>query len=92
MMQYVHINKKWSTLVTDGDCYYLSSAKEHQYSNVQHKKHITKIMFLSAIARPCIIPLKGKMFDGKNGIWVFAKEWPAACSSKNQPKGTMEWH
>ena len=92
MMQYVHIDEKWFTFVTNGDGYYLLSAKEHQYGNVQHKKHITKVMFLSAIACPCIIPLMGKIFNGKIGIWAFAKEWPATCNSKNQPKGKMEWH
>ena len=92
MMQYVRINEKWFTLVTNGNIYYLSSAKEHHYGNVQHKKHITKVMFLLAIACTCIILLTGKMFNDKIGIWAFAKEQPAACNSKNQPKGTMEWH
>ena len=30
MMQYVHIDEKWFTLVTDGDGYYLSSAEEQK--------------------------------------------------------------
>ena len=38
MMQYIHTNEKWFMLVTEGNGYYLSSAKEHQYSNMQHKK------------------------------------------------------
>ena len=50
MMQRVHINEKWLNLVTNGDGFYLLSSKEHQYRNVQHKKHITKVMFLLAIA------------------------------------------
>ena len=55
-------------------------------------KNITKVMRFSAIACPCIIPSTGKMFDSKIGIWAFAKERPTACSSKNCPKGKMEWH
>ena len=45
MMQYVHIDKKWFMLVTDGGRFCLSTAKEHQYKNLQQKKHITKVMF-----------------------------------------------
>ena len=45
-----------------------------------------------AIARPCIIPSTREMFNGKIGIWAFAKERPAARNSKNRPAGTMEWH
>ena len=37
MMQYVHINEKWFTLVTDSDGYYLSTAEEQKYGNIQHK-------------------------------------------------------
>ena len=92
MMQYNHIDKKWFTLVTDGDGYYLSTAEKQIYSNVQHKKHITKIMFLSAIACPCITPSTGEMFNGKIGIWEIDEELPAACNSKNQPAGIMKWH
>ena len=79
-------------LVINGNGFCLLYAKEHQYRIVQHNKHITNDMFLSAIARPCIIPSTGKMFDGKIGIWALAKERPAACNIKNHPKGTMEWH
>ena len=83
MMQYFHIDKKWFTLVTDGDGYYLSIAEEQKYGNIQHKKHITKVMFLSAIALLRTIPSTSKIFDRKIGIWAFAKERPAACNSKN---------
>ena len=62
-MQYIHIDKKWFFLVTNGNGFYLSSAKEHQYGNIQHKKHITKVMLLSAIAQPCVIPLIGELWE-----------------------------
>ena len=39
-------------------------------------------MILLAIAHPCIIQFTGEMFDGKIGIWTFAKEHPAARNSK----------
>ena len=87
MMQYVHIDKKWFTLVASSNGYYLSTADTQNYGDVQHKNHITKVMFLPAIACPCIIPSTGKLFDGKIGIWAFAKERPAARNSKNCPAG-----
>ena len=74
MMQYVHIDEKWFTLVTNGNGYYLSPLEEQTYGNMQHKKHITKVMFLLAIACPCTVPSTGKIFDGNIGIWVFTKE------------------
>ena len=77
--------------MTDGDGLYLLSSKEHQYSNVQNKEHITKVTFLSAIACPFIDSLTGKLWDGQLGIWVFAEQSPATCKSKNCPRGSMEW-
>ena len=83
MIQYIHIDEKWFTLVTNSNGYYLSTSEQQTCGNVQHKKHITKVMFLLAIAQPRIVPSTGKMFDGKIGIWAFAKERPAARNSKN---------
>ena len=45
MMQYVHIDKKWLTLVTNGNGFYLLFAKEHQYRNVQHKNISLRLCF-----------------------------------------------
>ena len=50
------------------------------------------MIFLSAIAQPCVITLTGELWGGKIGIWAFGKELLAACNSKNCPKGTLEWH
>ena len=71
MVQHVHIDKKQLALVTNGNGFYLFSAKEHQYGNVNHNKHITKMMLLLKIAQPCIMPSTGELFDGKIDIWDF---------------------
>ena len=59
--------------------------------SVQHKKHVTKVMFLSAVACPRIVPWTGELWDGKLGIWAFAKAVEAKQLSKNRSKGTIEW-
>ena len=89
--QHVYINEKWFVLVEDGNGYYLAPDKLMSLCSVQHKKHITKVMFLSAVACPRIVPLTGELWDGKSGIWAFAKAVEAKRSSKNRLKGTIEW-
>ena len=54
------------------------------------QKHVTKVMFLSAVFCPRIIPLTGELWDGKLGIWAFAKTVEAKQLLKNQSKGTIE--
>ena len=92
MVQYIYIDEKWFTLVTNGNGYYFFALEEQTLGNVHHKKHIIKVVFLSIIAQPRIVPSTGEMFDGKISIWAFAKERPATRSSKNRLKGTMGWH
>ena len=59
---------------------------------ISNTKKCYKGSIFSAIACPFIIQSTSEMFDGKIGIWVFAKERLDACSSKNRPVGTLEWH
>ena len=55
------------------------------------QKHVTKVMFLSAVACPRIVPSTGELWDGKLGVWAFAKAVEAKQLSKNCSKGTLEW-
>ncbi len=48
-------------------------------------------MFLAATAKPRWDPHRKKYWDGKVGIWPFAKQEPAKKNSKNRPAGTLEW-
>jgi hypothetical protein len=50
----VHVDQKWFFLVQDGGRYYLTAdeAPPRTIRSVQHKSHITKVMFLCALARP----------------------------------------
>jgi hypothetical protein len=53
MYNEVHVDEKWFYLVKDGGRYILSADEvDPTPASVAHKSHITKVMFLSAIARP----------------------------------------
>ena len=54
----------------------------------QHKSHIEKIMFITAMARPRMLP-DGTWFDGKIGIWPCTEDYTTKRRSKHGPKGTV---
>ncbi|KAI3871432.1 hypothetical protein MKX03_030775, partial [Papaver bracteatum] len=68
MLDRIHIDEKW---------FYITR-------RAQNKTCITKIMFLTAVARPRL------GLDGKIGIWPFVVKEAAKRSSKNRKAGTME--
>lgn len=53
------------------------------------KRFITKIIFLTAVARPRFDYSRNRFFDGKIGIWPFAVQEEAHRTSKNRTKGTQ---
>ena len=58
---------------------------------VKHKSHITKVMLLCAVARPCFNPCSNSWWDGKLGIWPIG-DWELVKQKlKNRPKGTLVW-
>ncbi len=56
--------------------------------HAQSKRFLGQLMFFCAVAKPRRDTATNKWFDGKLGIWAFAKIVPAARSSKNRPRGT----
>ena len=58
---------------------------------INHKSHITKVMFLCAVVRPQYNPCAKSWWDGKLGIWPIGDGEPAKQKSKNRPKGTLVW-
>ena len=58
---------------------------------IKHKSHITKVMFLCAVARPRFNPSANSWWDGKLGIWPIGDWEPANQGSKNRPKGMLVW-
>ena len=59
---------------------------------VQHKNHIEKAMYLTAMARPHQDPVTGVWWNGngKIGTWFFVEQVPAKRTSKNQAARTLE--
>ena len=58
---------------------------------VKSKSHITKVMFLCAIACPRFNLCVNLWWDGTLGIWPIGGWEPAKRGSKNRPKGTLVW-
>lgn len=70
MYNEVHVDEKWFFLVKDGGRYYLAADETPPDAiRVQHKSHITKVMFLCALARPKYNNTTRQWFDGLIGIY-----------------------
>jgi hypothetical protein len=91
MMNTIHVDEKWFYMIETKSRCYLASDEDIPAIYVKHKCHIPKIMFLCAVARPRYDTDKKAWWDGKIGIWPFAKQLPAQRNSKNRAKGTLEW-
>ena len=86
----VHIDKKWFFVTMKMLRVYLTEGELGPVQRVQHKEHIEKVMFLSAVARPRFDEDGTCIFDGKIGTWPFVKSVQALRSSVNRPAGTWE--
>jgi hypothetical protein len=86
----VHVDEKWFWITKDGKHYILAEGEEIPKRKITHKGYITKVMFLSAQARPRMMA-GGEYFDGKIGIWPIGEIIPAKRRSANRPKGAPTW-
>ena len=89
MFDYIHIDEKWFYMTKVKKTYYLVADEEPPERAVKSKNFIQKVMFMTAVARPCWDHVSKKMFDGKIGMWPFVTYEPAKYNSKNRPKGTI---
>ena len=85
----VHVDEKWFYVIRDGASYLLVFDEEPPLLTTRHKKKISKVMFLCAVARPRWV--NHVYWDGKIGIWPVGKEKAALKDSVNRPAGTIEW-
>lgn len=90
MHNHVHVDEKWFYLKKTKRRVYLVPDEQNPHISTQHKSHIPKLMFLCAVARPRVNPATGEWFDGRIGLWPFAKYVHAVRSSRNRPAGTLE--
>jgi hypothetical protein len=86
----VHVDEKWWFISEVDQITYLVPGEKPPLRTCKHKKHIMKVMFLAATARPRYNDAGECMFDGKIDIWPFVEQVPAQRSSRNRPKGTLE--
>ena len=91
MMDCIHVDEKWFFLSQQRERYLLLPEEKNPKRCVKSKSHITKVMFLCAVARPCFNPSANSWWAGKLGIWPIGGWEPAQRASKNQPRGTLVW-
>ena len=91
MLDIVHLDEKWFFVHHDGTKVYITEDESHPEPDaVQHKSHICKVMFLSAVARPRIKNERTQeWFDGKISLIPFVEGYITRRSTKNRPAG--EW-
>ena len=91
MMDRIHVDEKWFFLSQQKERYLLLPEEKNPKWCVKSKSHITKVMFLCAIAHPCFNPSVNSWWDGKLGIWPIGDWEPAKRASKKRPRGTLVW-
>ena len=91
MMDRVHVDEKWFFLSRQRERYLLLPEEKNPKRCVKSKSHITKVMFLCAVAHPRFNTSANSWWDGKLGIWPIGGWEPAQRASKNQPRGTLVW-
>ena len=78
-------------LMREKERYLLHHGEKYPKCCVKHKSHITKVMFLCAVARPHFNTSLNSWWDRNLGIWPIGDWEPAKRKSKNRPKGTLVW-
>ena len=91
MMDRIHVDEKWFFLSRQRERYLLLLEEKNPKRCVKSKSHITKVLFLCAVARPRFNPSANSWWDGKLGIWPIGGWEPAKRASKNRPRGTLVW-
>ncbi|XP_010678402.1 uncharacterized protein LOC104893957 [Beta vulgaris subsp. vulgaris] len=87
---FIHIDEKWFYMHQKTQRLYLHPNEVNPHRTCQSKRHIIKVMFETALARPSYNMLGQCTFDGKIGIFPFVEEVAAQRSSNNRPAGTLE--
>ncbi|ETW05258.1 hypothetical protein H310_04222 [Aphanomyces invadans] len=87
MLDTVHIDEKWFYISKVNRRYYLWNDEPVPMRKCQSKRHLMKVMFLTAVARPRFDAHRRKSWDGKIGTWPFTMVRPALRNSKNFKRG-----
>ena len=91
MLDRIHLDEKWFFLTQEKEISLLLPEEKNPKCCVKHMSHITKVMFLCAIAQPRFNPSANSWWDGKLGIWPVGDWEPVKHKSKNRLRGTLVW-
>jgi hypothetical protein len=87
--QSVHVDEKWFFVTEEHLRLYIAIDEEAPNRFIQNKGHITKVMFLCAIARPRYNDNGECLFDGKIGMWPIVEYRAAQRRSDNHERGDI---
>ena len=85
------MNEKWFWISRDDENYLLVVGEEPPVGKVQHKKYMTKVMFLCAQARPQWTYETREWWGSKIGMWLIGYYGAAQRPSVNRTAGTHVW-
>ena len=83
----IHLDEKWFFLTREKELYLLLSDEKNPKHCIKHKSHITKVMFLCAVARPHFNHLQNL---GGTGSWGFGRLGIGNLQNGNQRTGLRE--
>ncbi|RHY39373.1 hypothetical protein DYB30_002754 [Aphanomyces astaci] len=84
----VHVDEKWFFITRLQKKIYGAPGEKIKQRSCKSKRHLLKVIFLSAVARPRWDQAKGEWFDGKIGTWHFTEVVPAQRRSCRRDAGT----
>ncbi|KAG4063958.1 hypothetical protein PC123_g1219 [Phytophthora cactorum] len=88
MTDIIHVNEKYFYLTVVKRCFILLHDEPEPVRKLKSKRHITKVMMLSAVARPRYNANVECIFDGKLGTCPFVEFTVAQRTSRNRVAGT----
>ena len=77
MLDQIHLDEKWFFFTQKKERYLLLPEEKTPKHCIKNKSHITKVMFLCAVAHPRFNPSANSWWDGKLGIWPIG-DWELA--------------
>ena len=87
MCDHIHLDEKWFFLTQDKECYLLVSEEKNPKRCIKHKSHVTRVMFLCAVARLCFNPSANSWWDRKLGISLLGIENLQSGDQRTDLKG-----
>lgn len=84
---HVHVDEKWFFSQLLKQRFWVAPCEKPPQIELNSKTHISKVMFLGAVARP----VPAHQFTGRVGLYPIAEQKAALRGSKNHAKGDLTW-